>query len=104
MMIVRGSHFHTHCLSSSFYPSPSLIINRSYVLMIALSGLFVYLYLMWVYLNGRIRDLYQRVHGTERAFFIPEDLELSLGELEWIIVKVSESAVRCSSAVAQPCL
>ena len=67
-----------------------LLTVAIYVLVATLTGVLLYIYFMYVYLNGRIRDLYWRVHGTERTFFIPEDLEVSLEELEWIIVKADK--------------
>jgi hypothetical protein len=67
-----------------------LLTVAIYVLIAALTTVLLYQYFMFVYLNGRIRDLYWRVHGTERTFFLPEDLEIAIEELEWIIVKADK--------------
>lgn len=67
-----------------------LLTLALYVLICVLAALLLSVYFMRVYVDGRIRDLYRRVHGTERSFFIPEDLELSTSELEWIIVKADK--------------
>lgn len=44
-----------------------------------------YMYLLHVHRNGRMLDVYRRNHGLEGEFFVPHDLELSLGELRALI-------------------
>lgn len=44
-----------------------------------------YLYLLHVHRNGRMLDVYRRVHGLEGDFFVPHDLELSLAELRALV-------------------
>lgn len=41
----------------------------------------LYIYLLYVHMNGRMLDVYRRVHAQEQAFFVPHDAELSLPEL-----------------------
>lgn len=44
-----------------------------------------YMYLLHVHRNGRMLDVYRRVHGLEGDFFVPHDLELSLAELRALV-------------------
>ena len=37
--------------------------------------------------NGRLLDVYWRLHGKDREFFIPYDLEMSNQELNYIVTK-----------------
>merc|ERR1712216_1091286 len=53
----------------------ALLTILLYILMMILSGCILYYYVFYVYLHGRILDLYWRAHGTENSFFVPEDLE-----------------------------
>lgn len=52
----------------------------------------LYQYLLFLHANGRILDLYSRIHGDDGNFFIPQDFELSLRTLRWIITKERRSA------------
>ena len=36
-------------------------------------------------MNGRILDLYRRLSGSYKAFFVPHDAEVSLKYLQWVI-------------------
>lgn len=38
-------------------------------------------------INNRLLDIYDRLHGDEGAFFIPEDREISLTTLRFIVAK-----------------
>ena len=55
-----------------------LITVGLYIGLMVLSGIMIYLYTMWVFMNQKIRDLYWRVHAAHDAFFMPEDLEVGL--------------------------
>jgi len=37
-----------------------------------------YNYMIFVHMNGRILDLYMRLSGTMKSFFMPHDNEVSL--------------------------
>ena len=43
-----------------------------------LSGYAFYYYMVFRYMNGRILDLYRRLSGQYKAFFLPLDNEISL--------------------------
>lgn len=49
------------------------------------SGYVFYRYMIFIYMNGRILDLYRRLSGNQKAFFIPHDQEISLKYLQWVI-------------------
>jgi hypothetical protein len=49
------------------------------------SGYFYYRYMVFIYMEGRILDLYRRLNGTFKSFFIPHDNEVSLKYLQWIL-------------------
>ncbi len=38
-------------------------------------------------MNGRMLDVYHRLHGADADFFVPEDLEISLRNLRWILTQ-----------------
>ncbi|XP_051970681.1 uncharacterized protein ofcc1 [Xyrauchen texanus] len=48
-----------------------------------------YVYLLRLHNDGRLLDIYQRLHCAEGAFFIPHDMEVSNQELNYI-VKMAE--------------
>lgn len=55
--------------------------------MFMLSAFVLYLFLLHVHLDGRMLDVYRRLNGTESAFFVPHDFEISPEELQWIVTK-----------------
>jgi hypothetical protein len=52
-----------------------------------LTGFLLYHFLLHIFMNGQIIDIFRRVHGTERTFFIPNDLEVSQEELVFAVEK-----------------
>lgn len=42
------------------------------------NGFLFYYYMIFVHMDGRILDLYKRMSGTRKTFFIPHDNEVSL--------------------------
>lgn len=46
--------------------------------LITLNGLIFYNYMIFVHKNGRILDLYKRLSGSIKSFFIPHDNEVSI--------------------------
>ena len=42
------------------------------------TGYLWYVFMVRTYMNGRILDLYRRLSGTYKAFFIPMDHEVSM--------------------------
>lgn len=61
-----------------------------YLLVIFTSSVILYLYFLKLHNNGRILDVYHRLHGEEEIFFIPHDLELSNQELSFIVKKAEQ--------------
>lgn len=49
------------------------------------SGYCFYRYMVFIYKEGRILDLYRRLTGTYKDFFVPHDGEVSLKYLQWIL-------------------
>lgn len=50
----------------------------------------LYMYFLRVHNNGRMLDIYWRLHGSEEVFFVPYDLELSNQELGYIARKAEQ--------------
>ena len=49
------------------------------------SGYVFYRYMIFVYMEGRILDLYRRLSGNQKTFFVPHDQEVSLKYLQWVL-------------------
>lgn len=49
------------------------------------SGYCFYRYMVFTYMHGRILDLYRRLNGTYKQFFLPHDNEVSLKYLQWVL-------------------
>jgi len=58
-----------------------------YFITMVASTVAAYFYLVEVHMNGRVIDTYRRLHGDDEAFFVPHDYEISLEELDQILVK-----------------
>jgi len=41
-------------------------------------------------MNGRILDLYKRLSGSIKAFFLPHDNEVSLTYLKWVVKRAKK--------------
>ncbi|XP_064652604.1 uncharacterized protein LOC135503146 [Lineus longissimus] len=55
-----------------------------YIFLMFFTGLMIYMYFLRLHNNGRMLDIYWRLHGAEENFFVPYDLELSNYELSYI--------------------
>ena len=55
-----------------------------------LSGYFWYRFMIGIYMNGRILDLYRRLSGNYKTFFIPFDHEISFKYLQWVIMRMKK--------------
>jgi len=58
--------------------------------MTIVTGYFWYRFMVGVYMNGRILDLYRRLSGNYKTFFIPMDHEVSLKYLQWVIARAKK--------------
>ncbi|KAG7390835.1 hypothetical protein PHYPSEUDO_006657 [Phytophthora pseudosyringae] len=65
------------------------IVLILYVALTCLSLVALYVYLLYVHMNGRMLDVYRRVHGHEDAFFVPHDAEISLQELQTVCAQAT---------------
>jgi hypothetical protein len=55
------------------------------------NGFLYYYYMIFVHMEGRILDLYKRMSGTRKTFFVPHDNEVSLKYLQWVMNRVMTS-------------
>jgi ferredoxin-thioredoxin reductase catalytic subunit len=53
--------------------------------LVTLNALIFYQYMIFVHMNGRILDLYKRLSGSMKSFFIPHDNEISLKYVQWVV-------------------
>ena len=58
-----------------------------YLTLAGLQSCFIYLFAIYVHLNGRVIDTYDRLLMPESSFFMPHDLELSELELKETVAK-----------------
>lgn len=54
------------------------------LMIIATAG--AYGYFIWVHMNGRMLDVYMRVHSPEESFFVPHDFEVTQAELAHVCI------------------
>ena len=50
----------------------------------------LYMYFLKLHMNGRMLDIYHRLHGSQDDFFVPFDLEISNEELSYIVKKAEQ--------------
>ena len=60
-----------------------IVIFVIYIFFIILNILIFYNYIIYLHLNGRLQDIYARLSGDPKVFFIPHDNEISLRHLLW---------------------
>lgn len=71
--------------SSNFYgPVVTFLI---YTVIMTLSIFLVNVYLIYIHMNGRILDTYNRINSLESEFFIPLDQEVGERYLKWVVKK-----------------
>ncbi|XP_062841274.1 uncharacterized protein ofcc1 [Trichomycterus rosablanca] len=61
-----------------------------YAVLFILSFTVLYVYFLRLHNDGRMLDVYQRLHSSEGAYFIPDDLEVSNQELSYIVKKAEQ--------------
>jgi len=83
---------------------PGILLTIAIFLFAMVVCLFLlYQYLLFLHANGRILDIHNRIHGDDGNFFIPQDFELSLRTLRWILTKERRSgtgALRVKSKIS----
>lgn len=50
----------------------------------------MYRFILRIFMNGRIIDVFARVHGEQSSFFVPLDLEVSREELDYACLKAKK--------------
>lgn len=69
---------------NNFYKTEGNGLTGAYITIIVMisimmfSGYCFYRYMIFTYMEGRILDLYRRLNGTYKQFFLPHDNEVSL--------------------------
>ena len=67
---------------------PGAILTCFFDLFLFLLSAFVlYQYLLHIHMNGRMLDVFRRLHAPNAAFFAPDDLEVSVRNLRWILAQ-----------------
>lgn len=61
-----------------------------YIVTLFTSSTILYMYFLRLHNNGRLMDVYHRLHADEDDFFIPYDLEISNEELNFIAKKAEQ--------------
>ncbi|XP_035658808.1 uncharacterized protein LOC118404007 isoform X3 [Branchiostoma floridae] len=61
-----------------------------YIFTMFLTATILYMYFLRLHNNGRMLDIYHRLHGQEEEFFVPHDLELSNQELNYVVKKAEQ--------------
>ncbi|KAJ0410044.1 hypothetical protein ATCC90586_006437 [Pythium insidiosum] len=60
-----------------------------YTALTCLSLLAFYMYLLHVHMNGRMLDVYRRIHAQETELFLPHDCEVGLQELKGVCAQAA---------------
>jgi hypothetical protein len=55
-----------------------------------INGFLFYNYMIFIHMNGRILDLYKRLSGSMKSFFIPHDNEVSLKYVQWVVERAKK--------------
>ena len=54
------------------------------------TGYAFYKYMVFRFMDGRILDLYRRLSGQYKEFFVPLDQEVSIKYLQWVITRAKQ--------------
>lgn len=69
-------------------PLVGIVLTICIYLVAAIAGAFLtYAFTLNTHLNGRLRDVYRRLHASEADFFVPRDDELSANELRDVLAR-----------------
>uniref|UniRef100_A0A8C9RLC4 Uncharacterized protein n=1 Tax=Scleropages formosus TaxID=113540 RepID=A0A8C9RLC4_SCLFO len=81
--------WHFHRTQHSHLPG-ILITLFLYTVLLFCSLTILYIYFLRFHNDGCLLDVFQRLHGMEGSFFIPQDLEVSNQELSYILSKAEQ--------------
>ena len=62
------------------------------------TGYVFYRYMVFVFMDGRILDLYRRLSGQYNTFFMPLDHEVSIKYLQWVVMRAKKKNCVISSS------
>ncbi|KAG7488614.1 hypothetical protein MATL_G00036700 [Megalops atlanticus] len=80
-----------HFRRTEYSGVPGVLITLFlYTVLFLCSLTILYIYFLRLHNNGRMLDIFQRLHGKEDTFFIPYDLEVSNQELSYIVKKAEQ--------------
>lgn len=71
---------------SQAWPGYVLVISI-YIFLCMLNMLFLYWYVVFVHMRGRVVDCYIRLSGSVHHFFLPADNEVSINYVRWVCAK-----------------
>jgi predicted outer membrane lipoprotein len=77
-------YFQNNSSSNFFGPVITFLI---YLCIMSACAFKVYNYLVYIHMNGRILDTYNRINSLESAFMVPYDAEVGEKYLKWVIKK-----------------
>ncbi|KDO33383.1 hypothetical protein SPRG_02190 [Saprolegnia parasitica CBS 223.65] len=60
-----------------------------YGILMSLAAVLFYTYLLHLHMNGRMLDVYRRVHARQGTFFVPHDFEVSAAEVRKLCDRAS---------------
>jgi len=60
-----------------------IVVTVIYIFFIILNVIIFYNYIIYLHMNGKLQDIYARLSGDPKVFFIPHDNEISLRHLLW---------------------
>jgi hypothetical protein len=66
--------------------------------MMTLNASIFYQYMIFIHMNGRILDLYKRLSGSMKTFFVPHDNEVSLKYVQWVVERAKRKNFILKSA------
>ena len=66
--------------------------------MMTLNASIFYQYMIFIHMNGRILDLYKRLSGSMKSFFVPHDNEVSLKYVQWVVERAKRKNFILKSA------
>jgi hypothetical protein len=60
-----------------------------YCVLMLLASFLLYVFLLHIHMDGRMLDLYRRLNALDNIFLVPDDMEISASELNWICAKAA---------------
>ncbi|XP_023661544.1 uncharacterized protein ofcc1 isoform X2 [Paramormyrops kingsleyae] len=80
-------HFHR---TQQSHTAGVLITLFLYAVLLVCSITILYIYFLRLHNDGRLMDVFHRLHSQEGSFFVPQDLEVTNQELSYIVKKAEQ--------------